>query len=1037
MRFKLLEYFGILIIQIALLTFSKDVFSDNIKFFESFDSSMVKLQNWRLTPKASWSIDKTVSMDGNGSLKISGNEMLADAEAIIPLTFSPIQTATVRLSAWIKTEGVNYRRDAIVELLVVGEGYSQKLSEFKRNTPFSYLEKIIMIPKGMNITSLQIKFYGRNGDAWIDELKLESVEDHKLQSEKCTNQNPFGCVLKRIVSDVNWGANLPYRITGKLDGDYAGDPVWADFDFSRLLLAAGELNPVDPSSVRVFAKYDNNRKLEECPVSFGDPISTLSDHYMRNGTLKWRAKKGATDYEIYFAAAGNSGAHPQESNLHLGIGEILNYPETEKNFLWAGWVGFDLEVLDVDADGDWDIYVKTADGGTWLHRNIGSNQSPLFLPRSRQLKSDLNPTVFSDDFYIDWDADGHKDRVYYIKHPRSNRTDNIEASVYLQLYRNGKLSKAVLLTYTDGNPVKFINSSWFSLKTGDFNNDGNPDLIAGTANGYTEIILNKGLKGDNPVAVNEKLPLHIFKKEPYESGDMSLKPYPVDWNGDGKTDLVFTAWQGFYWISFNNGKVGELKFDKPIGLYQKGGVMVHNDSPAPYAVDWDNDGDLDIISGSCSGNLMYYENVAEKGNSPQFKAGVYMTYEKTNERIFINAVKERGTVQGMEEQYWGYLTIVPSDVDRDGDMDLIIADCLGKVRWIENIGNRFNPKLFRKIHDFIVDGKPLITPWRNRPGVADWNEDGRLDLILLNDNSELVFYSQGTKNPSALYKSGELKDKDGKTILIKRPPARIPGGNGRLQIDVADWDGDGDLDLIMGEPRMYLGGGNLSLCLNTGTNFNPVFEYSILKSRSGRFVEWTGSDGHDAWHCTYPCVVDWNNDGKMDILTGTESGRFAFYSNDYFKGDKFPVFKALEFDTKKNNQEAYRVLDFKDLSPHTEGLNTQNVQLQLLPEESCLNLINDAHGTLNITSPKKGEVVSGKIKFIAAVSFPNTVSVDFYINDEKVAIESSPPYVAFGDNNFWDTTKLSDGEYKLKVVLTLFDGKKIEATQTNIIRNNK
>lgn len=1004
---------------------------------EKFNSAKSQLSGWKFTPDETWTVLGNAGPSGDGCLVVKGNTSsnTKKYEASYNVPLVPGKEKTLLLTVWLKTENVNYRRDAIVEIEFKGTRYFQNIREFNRNKGFGYLERIMKVPAALSNATISIIFYGQTGTVYIDEIRLEEITDKNDWPKVMAIPNPYRIEEKPVTGlATSWNTDLPYRITGKLDKAYANDPVWADLDFSRLLLAAGERNPVDPSSVRVFARLGNG-KLEECPVSFGDPISMLSDHYMRNGTLKWRSKKGATLYDIYFAAAGKNGPLPQQKNLWMGVGELLTYPKEEKNLLWAGWPGYGLQVADVDGDGDWDIYGNTVDGGIWLHRNVGSNKSPLFLPRSRQLITDADPVYLPEDYDIDWDGDGQPDRVYYYKHPRSNRTDNIEASIYVQLRRGGKLSKEMLLTYPDGTPVKFINASWFSMKTGDFNNDGKPDLVIGSTQGYAEILLNQGLKAGKPVGINEKLPLHVFKKDIYESGDMSLKPFPVDWDGDGKTDLVFTAWQGFYWISFNKGAKGQLKFDTPVPLYQEGGVMVHNDSPAPYAVDWDNDGDLDIVSGACSGNLMYYENISGKGDAPQFKAGIYLADDK-GERFFFNAVEQGGTVQGMEEQYWGYVTVVPADVDHDGDIDLIIADCLGKVRWIENIGNKSAPRLSGNVHDFILNSKPLVTPWRNRPGVADWNNDGLLELILLNDGSELVFYTQDVKNPSLLKKTADLKDVEGRNILIKRPPPSVPGGNGRLQIEVADWDGDGNLDLVMGGPRMYLGGGNLMICLNKGTNLHPVFEYSILRTRSGRFVEWTGSDGHDAWHCTYPNVVDWNGDGKPDLLTGTESGRFAFYANDYFKGEQFPVFAALEFDVKRKGQSVSRVLDFTKLSSYTQGLNTHNVQLQLLPEESDRTLQN-AKGTLTITSPKEGATVSGKVKFIAELSYANPVSVDFYINGKKVATESSPPYVAFGDDNFWDTTRHPDGACQLKAVLTLFDGRKIEVQQTNTIQNKK
>lgn len=138
-------------------------------------------------------------------------------------------------------------------------------------------------------------------------------------------------------------------------------------------------------------------------------------------------------------------------------------------------------------------------------------------------------------------------------------------------------------------------------------------------------------------------------------------------------------------------------------------------------------------------------------------------------------------------------------------------------------------------------------------------------------------------------------------------------------MDVADWNGDGRLDLIMGEPRNYLGGGNMTIAINVGTNEDPVFEYDYMMARGGYFVEWTGSDGHDAWHCCMPCVFDFDGDGRPDLLVGTESGRISLYSHDYFDGEKFPIFKAANFDRKQGNKvfrnTRFRKPDRKDKGP--------------------------------------------------------------------------------------------------------------------------
>ena len=121
------------------------------------------------------------------------------------------------------------------------------------------------------------------------------------------------------------------------------------------MLAAGQNRPVDPASVRIFA-VDTDGKKTDCPVSFGDPLSSLSDHYLRNGTLKWKAPEGAAGYEIYFAASHAEGPRPQAGNLNLGVGELLTYDASEPNMSWLGWPGMQFEAVDADGDGDFDIY---------------------------------------------------------------------------------------------------------------------------------------------------------------------------------------------------------------------------------------------------------------------------------------------------------------------------------------------------------------------------------------------------------------------------------------------------------------------------------------------------------------------------------------------------------------------------------------------------------------------------------------------------------------------------------------------------------
>ena len=77
-----------------------------------------------------------------------------------------------------------------------------------------------------------------------------------------------------------------------------------------------------------------------------------------------------------------------------------------------------------------------------------------------------------------------------------------------------------------------------------------------------------------------------------------------------------------------------------------------------------------------------------------------------------------------------------ADWDGDGLADLLVGSGSGAVQWFRNSGTRTAPKLAKPVELAAAAGrefnvKKLVAPaTRTKPAVADWNGDGRPDLLV-------------------------------------------------------------------------------------------------------------------------------------------------------------------------------------------------------------------------------------------------------------------------------------------------------------------
>ncbi|OPZ09223.1 MAG: FG-GAP repeat protein [candidate division BRC1 bacterium ADurb.BinA292] len=588
----------------------------------------------------------------------------------------------------------------------------------------------------------------------------------------------------------------------------------------------------------------------------------------------------------------NTGERDETGDPIFAAGYQLR--DADGNFIENNNIYLRFELIDWDGDGHLDILTALGEEFTFYRNTAARNADGLPLLRKQP---DLSFRLahgndYTDDYFysfpriVDWDGDGRPDIIYAIQQqhvdPDSSAEDEVrywdEVLELFELHANQGLGEdgrvrfapPVILKTARGLPLASF--GYGGGDVADWDGDGRLDLIVSTMQNHPQDgcrvlwFQNTG----EPGRPNLMLDIPIVERD--EDTGIDPNPHVLDWDDDGDFDLLLGCWDGWLKIYENLGdddsglpRLAPGRFVLQIEPKITGGEQTRS-----VAVDWDGDGSLDIIQGGGNGWVTFYRNLGDVAE-PVFAPGEKLRAAGTEIRL-ING--PRDCPQGPSEPNSGYTTPVVVDFDADGDLDLFVGDMRGYQSYFENIGARTRPELAAG-RFLTVGGERRVFGWRNQLAVGDITGDGRIDIVSTGytDRHVHLYHPEAAQDEPTQLKlvRGEgLRLESGEVML---PEQGTKNNNGDYMLKLADWNHDGLLDLFIGS--LY----HVWYYENVGSAHAPRFREHGTIMLEGRPMHFSG-------HAGSVDVVDFNGDRRMDLIIAGESGWTYFVERSFLEGNR-------------------------------------------------------------------------------------------------------------------------------------------------------
>jgi len=427
------------------------------------------------------------------------------------------------------------------------------------------------------------------------------------------------------------------------------------------------------------------------------------------------------------------------------------------------------DFVDIDNDGDFDLFAGETFGTIIFYRNTGTITNPAFV---RESFASIDVGTRSTPTFADIDNDGDFD--LFVGEELGN----------INFYRN---------TGTASNPIFTLETENFaSINVGyesapsftDIDNDGDFDLFVGELGGNINFYRNTG-STTNPAFILETTNFASIVVGTYSTSTFA------DIDNDSDFDLFVGNLDGNLYFYRNSGTASNLIFKLESENFS--GILDVGSRTKPTFTDIDNDGDSDLFVGNV-GNISFYRNTGTVTN-PAFTL-------ETDSLASIDV---------------GFrITPTFADIDNDGDFDLFVGESDGNLNFYRNTGTATNPAFTLENENF--ESINVGAFGYSAPSFIDIDNDGDFDLFV-GEGGDFPFGGGGNIN---FYRNTGTPSNPKFTLETENLASIDVGSNSTPAF--ADIDNDNDFDLFVGEGGVFSGeGGNINFYRNTGTATNPVF----------------------------------------------------------------------------------------------------------------------------------------------------------------------------------------------------------------------